>query len=322
MQAEQAMDAVSALVADLDVTDGSLQNTARHTAAHKAAETSQPEADNKSRWGTGKAAEADKVAVTVYSRDGKRLAAVAASEQQAKSKPAAGAKTGKAAAPEGTAHSPSDSRPARQRGKAQPYWMGGATAPASSPVPKAAQADPASSHAMLPCHEGHLLLPEQPQGNIAKAGKPGKTKKAAGPKRQNRTSPHKEQQQQQPVKRSRTAAKQQQEQQQLQHEAAWEDAAEAEAAEGGVAEAVQMAEQPADSRGGAETQEAGSLGGAQAAGIEHQDREDAAAEEAGMVKTKGMVQEQDAVSPDVAVALRTKCAACAAHHPELTNHAP
>lgn len=298
MQAEQAMDAVSALVADLDVTDGSLQNTARHTAAHTSADASKPEAENASRGITGKAAEGDKVTVTAYRRVGKQPAAVAASEQQPKSKPAADAKTSTAAASPAAAHSPSNSRPARQRGKAQPYWMGGPSAPASSPAPKA---DPAASDAVLACPEGGLQLPEQAHGNDAKAGKVGKSKKAAVPKRQTRTSPHKEQQEQ-PVKRSRTAGKAQQHL--PPHEAPKEGAAEAEATDAGIAEAVQMDEQPADNSGGAETEQAGGLGGAHAMGLGHQEGDGAAGEQAGMVKIKGAVQQKDAVSQTAAPVLR------------------
>lgn len=291
MQAEQAMDAVSALVADLDVTDVSPQDSARHTAAHRSADATEPEAENASRGGTGKTAQDDKVTVTAYRRVGKQPAAVAAAEQQPKSKPAADAKTGTAAASQAAAHSPSNSRPARQRGKAQPYWMGGASAPASSPAPKA---DPAASDAVLACPEGGLQLQNQAHGNDAKAGKVGKSKKGAVAKRQTRTLPHKEQQEQ-PVKRPRTAAKVQQDQQ-LQREA--------EAAQAGIAEAVQMDEQPADSSGGAETEQAGGPGGAHAVGLGHQEGDGTAGEQARMVKTKGAVQQTDAVSLKAAPVLR------------------
>ena len=326
MQAEQAMDTVSALVAHLDVTEASLQGNARQAAAPQAAPAAatNPEADHATRGGKGTAPAADKAAVTVYSRDAKRPAAVAASQQQPRSKLAAGkqpAAVGQVAeTSQGDAHSPSNSRPARQRGKAQPYWMG-ETAPASSPTPKEAQEGPAASHPVLACHESQPQDAEQSQGNGAKAGKAGKAKKATMAKRQTRTSPHKEQQQQQPAKRSRAASKQQQGKQQLQHEAAMEVGAEADAE---AAEAVQVAEQPARIfKGGAETRQAGSAEAAQTVGMDQQ-YSDSAALEVAMVE-EGDVAQQHSVVSHIAVAAPTRTGLSDAVHfarKELMSHLP
>lgn len=325
MQAEQAMDTVSALVAHLDVTEASLQGNAHQAAAPQAAAAAaiNPEADHATRGGKGKAPAADKAAVTVYSRDAKRPAAVAASQQQPRSKLAAGKQP--AAAEEAAetsqsdAHSPSNSRPARQRGKAHPYWMGEA-APASSPTPKEAQAGPAASHPVLACHESQPQDAEQSQGNGTKAGKAGKAKKATMAKRQTRTSPHKEQQQQQPAKRSRAASKQQQGKQQLQHEAAMDVGAEA-------AEAVQVAEQPAMIfEGGAETRQAGSAEAAQTVGMDQQ-YSDSAALEVAMVEEGDVVKgaQQHSVVSHIAVAAPTRTGLSDAVHfarKELMSHLP
>ena len=292
------MDAVSALVAELDVTEASLQGAEPPAAAPSAVPAvTVPGPYNAIKGGKGKAPAADKAAVTVYSRDGRPAAAIATSGEQLNSKPAVGKKaqdtnTGSAAAvkePAEVSHaedySPSNSRPARQKGKAQPYWMGGAP-PASSPAPREAQANPAESDSVLARQQDkpQPADAQQPKGNGAKTGKTGKAKKAPTmAKRQARTSPQKEQQQ--PAKRSRAASKRQQDEEQLQHEAAMEDAAEAD----------QAAEQSA--KAADETRQAG---GAGTAGTE--DSKCAAVQQLGTGEDGGLGHQQDAVSQTAVVA--------------------
>ena len=295
------MDTVSALVAELDVTEASLQGMGPPAAAPSAAPAVTVPGPYNATCGKGKAPAAAKTAVTVYNRDGKQSAAVAALDKQLKSKLAG---TGDAAAAEEAAdgshaedHSPSNSRPACQRGKAQPYWMGG-VAPASSPAPREAQANPTASDAVPACQEdkSQPANAQQPKGNGGKTGKARKAPTMA--KRQTRTSPHKEQQQQQPAKRSRAASKRQQDEEQLQHEAAMEDAAEASVEVGAAAEAAeadQMAEQPAKVAN--ETRQAGSAEAAQT-----EDSKNAAVQESGMAEDGDLVHQQDAVSKTAAVA--------------------
>ena len=310
------MDTVSALVAELDVTEASLQDAGPPAAAPSAAPAVIVPGHNATRSSKGKAPAADKAAVTVYSRDGKASAAIAESNEQLKSKAAAdkkalGANTGNAAATQEAAedshaedHSPSNSRPARQRGKAQPYWMGGA-APASSPALREAQTNPAESDPVRACQEDkpQPADAQQPKGNGAKTVKAGRAKKAPTmAKRQARTSPHKEQQQ--PAKKSRAASKRQQAEEQLQHAAAMEGAAEAVLEVG--AEADQVAEQPA--KAADETRQAGSAGTAST-----EDSKSATVQTLGMAEDTELVQQQDAVSQTTAVApielrlLRCKC---------------
>ena len=302
------MHTVSALVAELDVTEASLQGPSEEPpSAVPALTVSGPY--NATRGGTGKAPAADKAGITVYSRDGKPSAAAATSDEQLKSrlaagKKAAGANNGNAAAAEEAAegghaedHSPSNSRPARQRGKAQPYWMGGAV-PASSPAPREPQASPAESDAVLG-HQQDKPQPadaQQPKGNGAKAGKTGKAKQAPTmAKRQTRTSPHKEQHQQQPAKRLRTVSKRQQDEEQLHHEAAMEDAAEAAMVGAVAADADQVAEQPA--KAADETGQAGGTGTAHT-----EDSKCATVQKLGTGEDGDLAHQQDAVSQTAAVA--------------------
>lgn len=310
LQAEQAMDTVSALVAELDVTEASLQGSAPPAAGPSAAPAAMaPLPDKPTRGGRGKAPAADKAGVTVYNRDNKRSTAVAMSDEQFKGelaagKKAPGANTDKAAAAQEAAEvshaeedqSLSNSRPARQRGKAQPYWMGGA-APGSSPAPKEAQANPIGSDAVLACQEEDRPQPAEAQqavGHGAKTGMAGKPKKAPTvTKRQTRSSPHKELQQQQPAKRSRAASKQQQCEEQLQHEAIGIEApAEAAMEVGAAAEAVQVAQQRA--MAGDEARQAGDAG--QAPERETEDSKSAAVQEASIAQNVDRLQQQDAVS--------------------------
>ena len=304
------MDTVSALVAELDVTEESLQGTGAPATAPSAAPAAiVPGPCSADKSGKGNAPAADKAAVTVYRRDGKPSAAIAASNEQLKSKLAAGKKasgahTGNAAAVQAAAedghaedHSPSNSRPTRQRGKAQPYWMGGA-APASSPAPREVQADPAESDNPMPTCQEDKPQPadaQQPKGNGTRTGKAKKAPTVA--KRQTRTSPHKEQQQQ-PAKRSRAASKQQQNEEQLQHEAAMEDAAEAAMEVGAAAAAAvagQVPEQPA--KAADETVQAGS---AETACTD--DSKCAAVQQLGTAEDRKLVHQRDAVSQTAAVA--------------------
>lgn len=302
------MDTVSALVAELDVTEESLQGTGAPATAPSAAPAAiVPGPCSADKSGKGKAPAADKAAVTVYRRDGKPSAANAAPDGQLKSKLAAGKKAvdantenaaaTQAAAEDGHAedHSPSNSRPTRQRGKAQPYWMGGA-APANSPAPREAQAE--SDNPMPTCQEDkpQPADAQQPKGNGTRTGKAKKAPTVA--KRQTRTSPHKEQQQQQPAKRSRAASKQQQNEEQLQHEAAMEDAAEAAMEVGAAAAAAvagQVPEQPA--KAADETVQAGS---AETACTD--DSKCAAVQQLGTAEDRELVHQRDAVSQTAAVA--------------------
>lgn len=308
LQAEKAMDTVSALVAELDVTEASLQGTDPPAAGPSpAAAAMAPLPDKPTRGGRGKAPAADKATVTVYNRDNKRSTAVAVSHEQLTSKPAAGkkapaAKTGNTAVAQEAAENThaeedqpfSNSRPARQRGiKAQPYWMGWAgAAPASSPAPKEAQANSSGSDA---AQEGRPQPAEAQQGvgPGAKTGMAGKAKKApAVAKRQTRSSPHKEQQ---PAKRSRAASKQQQSEEQLQHEAETEVGAEAAMEVGTAAKADQVAQQPA--MVGDEARQAGGNAGT----AQTEDSTSAAVQKAEVAEDVDRLQQQDAVCEPAAV---------------------
>ena len=246
-QAEQAMDTVSALVADLDVTEASLPGAVRHAAGPQAPDSSKPAVSKAVRGGKAKVVENGKgpnKPATVYSRQGKQPAAAG---EQATRKAAAGKQ---AAAAEQAAvvshaddHSPSNSRPARQRSKAQPYWMTGAAG--NSPAPRAAQADPSACDAPMSPEADDSKPAEQSHVAAAKAGR---AKKAGLTKRQTRTSPHKEQQQRQPAKRSRAASKQQPEHAECEGEPEADLESEAEAA-ADMAKAPQQPVPTADTAG-------------------------------------------------------------------------
>lgn len=296
------MDTVSALVADLDVTEASLQGSdppAAGPSPAPAAMASMP--DKATRGSRGRAPAADKAtAVTVYNRDNKRSTAVAVSDEQLTGKPAAGKKapganTGKATIVQEAAEEDRNGRSARQRGRAQPYWMGGA-APGSSPAPNDTQTNPSASDATQE-DKPQPADTQQAVGHGGKSGMAGKAKKAPTvAKRQTRSSPHKELQQQQPAKRSRAASKHQQSEEQLQHEAiCMEVGAEAAMEVGGAAEADQVTQQPANS--GDEGRRAG--GGAGKAQAE--DSQSAGVQEAGSAEDVDRLQQQDVVCETAAV---------------------
>lgn len=149
----------------------------------------------------------------VYSRQGRQAAAQAGTSAKATAgTDESGAKdqaTALLVAATSDEPSPSNSRPLRQRAKAQPYWMSGAAgnSPSARPGPDQ-QAVPAASDAVLASDMCESAPAEQPHDSIAKGSKAGGLdQKAAVTKRQARSSPHKEQQQ--PAKKSRAANKQQ-----------------------------------------------------------------------------------------------------------------
>ena len=207
------MDAVSSLVADLDVTEVTLASNPRQAVAVPAAHTAKP-AVSKSFKERSKATDKQPAAVQEAVKQVKGASAAGRHAAVAGKQAAAGVR-GKATAAKEVAEesqddkdSPSNSRPARQRSKAQPYWMGGAGS--NSPASLQAQADPSASANIAATREEEPA--EQSDDHAAKADKAGRAKKAAVAKRQTRSSPHKEQHQhQQPAKRARAATRAQRE---------------------------------------------------------------------------------------------------------------
>ncbi len=222
------METVSALVADLDVTDtaAALQGApALPPAAGKQAEPIKPNASKAIKAAIAQqpaAAGKGTKQTAVYSRQGKQPAAPA--DDAVKVKPVADKQAvdavarGKAADTEAataTARvsegpSPSNSRPSRQRTKAQPYWIGGAAGSPSYPI-EGRQTVPAASDAVLASGVRESAAAEPTHADVARSNKAAaKDKAAAVTKRQNRSSPQKEQQQ--PAKKCRAGNKQQEEQ--------------------------------------------------------------------------------------------------------------
>ena len=295
-QAEQAMDTVSALVADLDVTEASLPGTAPPAAAPQAADSSKPEGSKAIRGGKAKVAENGKgpnKPAMVYSRQSKEPAAA---DEQVNWKAAAGKQVAAAEEAAGVSHaddhSPSNSRPARQRGKAQPYWMGGAAG--NGPAPKVAQADASACDAVM-ARDDDESKPAEQSDDAGKAGKAGRGKKAGVTKRQTRSSPHKEQQQQ-PAKRSRAASKQQPKQ--LQHEGEPEADLEIEAE--AAVDMPKATEQPTKTVDAAETNKVEDRGPTHASMMGQEDSADAAAANHAAVMDNGILektfQQQDVVT--------------------------
>ncbi len=245
------MDAVGALVDQLDVTDTAAEaaNQAPHApapvppAAAVKADATKTAAAKVSKQAAVKdvkaAGKGTRQQAAVYSRQGKQPAEQTDHNAQAKAgsgRQLAVAARGEAAAGEAAevtdGPSSTNSRPSRPRTKSQPYWMSGAAG--SSPSAKPEQDSPsvpAASDAVL-ASGGHDSWPDQQShGDVAKSDKAGaKDKKPAMTKRQARSSPQKDQQQ--PTKKSRADKKQQPEEKlevHLEADAAAEQEAEADA---------------------------------------------------------------------------------------------
>lgn len=216
------MDAVGQLVSQLHVThpaaDPPLQavHAPSPPAAAAKGDNTKPVSVRDSKKAAAKDATATgkgtKQPAAVYSRQGRQAAAQAGDAARATAGTESGAidqVTAAQAAAASDEPSPSNSRPLRQRAKAQPYWMSGAAgnSPSARPGPEQ-QAVPAASDAVLASDTCDSAPAEQSHDDTAKGCKAGGMDQKAGvTKRQARSSPHREQQQ--PAKKSRAANKQQ-----------------------------------------------------------------------------------------------------------------
>ena len=254
------MDAVGALVDQLDVTDTAAEaaDQAPHAPAPVPAAAAAVKADatkiaaaKVSKQAAVKDARAagksTKQHAAVYSRQGKQPAEQADHNAQAKAgsgRQLAVAARGEAAAGEAAevtdGPSSTNSRPSRPRTKSQPYWMSGAAKPEQD-----SPSVPAASDAVLESG-GHDSWPDQQShGDFAKSDKAGaKDKKPVMTKRQARSSPQKEQQQ--PTKKSRADKKQQLEEQLEVHLEA--DAAAEQEAQAGVGRVAKQQSNARDDR--------------------------------------------------------------------------